>query len=141
MLKSTRESKVLSECNEIKPISQVDITEGNNEIDLIPQNWFPNTKDPKHKKTRSSLLQQRKQENIPDKSYDIDGDGFVGSYDYLFARLFDKDCKGYLTAEEKSECLKKVADKEFTDKFLFGLDTQTGAGDTKDFAALKIRVQ
>ena len=30
---------------------------------------------------------------IPDISYDIDGDGFVGGRDYVIARKFDQEIK------------------------------------------------
>lgn len=36
--------------------------------------------------TRSKLMEYRKKEMIPDISYDIDGDGFVGGRDYVIAR-------------------------------------------------------
>ena len=38
------------------------------------------------KMTWSKLMEYRKKEMIPDISYDIDGDGFVGGRDYVIAR-------------------------------------------------------
>ena len=41
------------------------------------------------KMTRTELLELRKKEAIPDISYDLDGDGYVGGRDYVVARRFD----------------------------------------------------
>jgi len=57
------------------------------------------------KMTRTELLENRRKEAIPDLSYDLDGDGYVGGRDYVVARRFDKDLKNYLTNEEKSSAL------------------------------------
>ena len=35
------------------------------------------------------MMEARKKEAIPDISYDLDGDGFVGGRDYVVARRFD----------------------------------------------------
>lgn len=42
------------------------------------------------KMTRTQLIENRKREALPDLSYDIDGDGFVGGRDYVVARRFDQ---------------------------------------------------
>tara|TARA_B110000285_G_C15115865_1_gene614018 strand:+ start:575 stop:718 length:144 start_codon:yes stop_codon:yes gene_type:complete len=47
------------------------------------------------------MLQNRKGEGIPDRSYDLDGDGQVSGRDYVIARKFDKGYKNFLTDEEK----------------------------------------
>jgi hypothetical protein len=47
------------------------------------------------------LLELRKKEVIPDISYDLDGDGFVGGRDYVVARRFDNGFKNFLTKEER----------------------------------------
>lgn len=54
------------------------------------------------KKTRTKLLESRKKEILPDVSYDLDGDGFVGGRDYVVARRFDEGFKNYLTNEERN---------------------------------------
>ena len=62
--------------------------------------------------TRTKMLDYRRKEAIPDVSYDLDGDGFVGGKDYVVARKFDKGFKNYLTTEERAEAfeaLKKVS--------------------------------
>ena len=51
--------------------------------------------------TRTRLLENRKVEALPDISYDVDGDGFVGGRDYVVARRFDQGQKNFLTAEER----------------------------------------
>lgn len=67
-------------------------------------------------------MHQYKTQNIPDKSYDIDGDGEVGPSDYLFAKMFDTGNKGHLTDQEITDCRTKLRDPKFSDKFLFGLE-------------------
>jgi len=57
------------------------------------------------KMTRTKLIQQRKVEAIPDLSYDLDGDGYVGGRDYVVARRFDDGYKNYLTPQEREEAL------------------------------------
>ena len=49
------------------------------------------------KLTRTKMLAFRKQDSIPDISYDLDGDGYVGGRDYVVARRFDQGYKNYLT--------------------------------------------
>ena len=58
------------------------------------------------KMTYTKLKDFRKAEQLPDVSYDLDGDGFVGGRDYVVARRFDEGFKNYLTDSEK----KKVQD-------------------------------
>jgi hypothetical protein len=53
------------------------------------------------KYTRTELQESRKRDVIPDTSYDLDGDGFVGGRDYVVARRFDEGFKNYLTPGEK----------------------------------------
>ena len=53
------------------------------------------------KKTRTELLENRRKEALPDISYDLDNDGYVGGRDYVVARRFDVGLKNYLTSEER----------------------------------------
>lgn len=53
--------------------------------------------------TFTKLKEIRRKEILPDISYDLDGDGFVGGRDYVVARRFDEGFKNYLTAEEKAK--------------------------------------
>ena len=59
---------------------------------------FPNEwpKDPKEKKTFSTLMQKRRSEARPHPSFDLTGDGNVSTYEFLLANLFDTDKDGKL---------------------------------------------
>jgi hypothetical protein len=76
-------------------------------------------------KTRSELLLKRKQEFIPDITYDIDGDGFVDHKDMAIAKMFDRNKDGILDESEKAE-MQKALKEGIMDKFIWGLDL-TGA--------------
>ena len=56
--------------------------------------------------TRTKLLALRKKENIPDISYDLDGDGYVGGRDYVLSKRFDLDGDGKLNDAEKKNCFR-----------------------------------
>ena len=58
--------------------------------------------------TLTKLKEIRKKDILPDISYDLDGDGFVGGRDYVIARRFDEGFKNYLTAEEKEKVKKAL---------------------------------
>jgi len=66
------------------------------------------TLNPLEKMTRSKLLEHRRRENIPDISYDLDGDGNVGGRDYVVARRFDNGFKNYLTDEERQKAFEAL---------------------------------
>ena len=72
--------------------------------------------DPNQKMTKTRLIEMRKQECVPDISYDIDGDGFVGGKDYVIARRFDKGQKNFLTKEEKDEAMTALKNVSTTTK-------------------------
>lgn len=67
------------------------------------------------KKTRTKLLESRKKEILPDISYDLDGDGFVGGRDYVVARRFDEGFKNALTKEEREKAIEAVKNVSTTD--------------------------
>jgi hypothetical protein len=46
------------------------------------------------------MLKERRMANIPDITYDLDGDGSVNERDYALAKMFDKDGDGKLNHEE-----------------------------------------
>jgi hypothetical protein len=55
---------------------------------------------------------------MPDISFDLDGDGYVGNKDYVLAKVFDKDGDGKLNAEERKnalEAIKAVSHVELTE--------------------------
>ena len=65
------------------------------------------------KMTRTKLIEKRKKEALPDLTYDLDGDGFVGGRDYMVARRFDKGAKNYLTKDEREEVFKALGEVSF----------------------------
>ena len=75
--------------------------------------------------TRTKLLQLRKKENIPDISYDLDGDGYVGGRDYVLGKRFDIDGDGKLNDIEKKtalEAIKNGVEREY----VWNLENQGG---------------
>ena len=38
---------------------------------------------------------------MPDISYDLDGDGYVGGRDYVLSKMYDKDGDGKLNTSER----------------------------------------
>jgi hypothetical protein len=55
----------------------------------------------KPSKTQSEYRAKIRAMNLPDISYDIDGDGFVGNEDMQLAKKFDLDGNGILDEEEQ----------------------------------------
>lgn len=87
----------------------------------IPQWWSkPDTKEVE-KKTRTKLLQVRKQDAIPHLTFDLDGDGIVGGRDLVIAKHFDKDMDGRLNTAEKANAIKAIAEG-FENKFIWGIE-------------------
>ena len=85
--------------------------------------------------TRTQLIEKRKQERIPDKSYDLDGDGYVGGRDYVLAKRFDFDGDGKLNSAEKNaafDAIRKGVEKEY----LWNLENQ---GSKRAFRILQKR--
>jgi hypothetical protein len=70
------------------------------------------------KRTRTKLLEGRKKEIIPDLSYDLDGDGFVGGRDYVVARRFDEGYKNSLTKSERSRAIEAVKNVSYTNHLI-----------------------
>ena len=84
------------------------LTEGHK----IPNTWsqlIAGGERPKNM-TQKKLFSQRTKSAIPDKSYDLDGDGFVSMTDHFLAKRFDKDQDGKLNAEEFSAAKKALAE-------------------------------
>lgn len=71
--------------------------------------------------TREDLIRKRKQEKIPDLTFDIDGDGHVGNLDYFVSKKFDKDGDGKLNKEER-ENAEKAVKQGFLEQFRIGLE-------------------
>lgn len=67
------------------------------------------------------MLETRKKEVVPDASYDLDGDGFVGGRDYVVARRFDEGFKNYLTPDERQKAIDAVKDG-YEEKFIWNVE-------------------
>ena len=63
----------------------------------VPLDW---QRVPDHP-TRTALLQARRELQMPDLSYDLDGDGIVDGKDLLVAKQFDLAGTGKLTPAEQ----------------------------------------
>ena len=74
----------------------------------IPKSW---SKAPSVKTWRDV---QAKLTQVPHISYDIDGDGVVGSTDYFVSKLFDKEGKGNLSESEKAAALIQRSWRKYT---------------------------
>mmetsp|Transcript_5851 Transcript_5851/g.9405 ORF Transcript_5851/g.9405 Transcript_5851/m.9405 type:complete len:236 (+) Transcript_5851:404-1111(+) len=70
------------------------------------------------KYTRTRMANLRRKEAIPNISYDLDGDGFVGGRDFIVARRFDESKKNYLTDEEREQAYQAITDGQ-ADKYVW----------------------
>ncbi len=59
--------------------------------------------------TQKKLFDKRRRSAIPDKSFDLDGDGFVSMTDLFLAKKFDKDQDGKLNGEELAAAKQALA--------------------------------
>ena len=67
------------------------------------------------------MQMQRRLADLPDPSFDIDGDGHVSHTDLFYAKRFDADKDGKLNAEELATAKKALANG-YDEQFMFGLD-------------------
>ena len=72
-----------------------------NKKDKIKIPWCEKNSNKSGAMTRTELIEKRKKEKIPDISYDLDQDGYVGGRDYVIAKRFDVDGDGKLNEQEK----------------------------------------
>jgi len=47
------------------------------------------------------MMEDRRKREMPDLTYDLDGDGFVGAKEYAVARLFDVEKKNSLSPDQR----------------------------------------
>ena len=80
--------------------------------------------------TRTELLELRRKEKLPDISYDLDKDGYVGGRDLVLSKRFDIDKDGKLNEKEKKEALEGLANK-IEDQYLWNVDNQNQGGSQK----------
>ena len=74
----------------------------------VPINWATRTNE-SGAASRQELIGIRKLERIPDISYDLDKDGYVGDKDYFISKLYDKDNDGKLNEAERKAALDGIA--------------------------------
>ena len=75
--------------------------------------------------TRTKLLERRKKERIPDISYDLDGDGFVGGRDYVLSKRYDVDGDGKLNEIERKNALEGI-ENGVEKEYIWNLENQGG---------------
>ena len=74
----------------------------------IPNEWATRTNE-SGAASRQELINIRKSSRIPDISYDLDKDGYVGDQDYFIAKLYDKDKDGKLNEAERKAALDGIS--------------------------------
>ena len=85
--------------------------------------------------TRSELIQIRRKERIPDPSYDLDQDGYVGNVDLVLSKRFDVDNDGKLNEKEKKAAYEGIS-KGVENEYIWNVDNQGGL---RDFRLLQKR--
>ena len=90
-------------------------------ISVLPWSNKPSTVETPM--TRTKLMENRRLEKIPDISYDLDKDGYVGGRDYVLAKRFDLDGDGKLNAEEKKNAYEQLKNG-YEDKFVWNVENQ-----------------
>ena len=75
--------------------------------------------------TRTELLQLRRKEKIPDISYDLDKDGYVGGRDLVLSKRFDLDKDGKLNEQEKKAAYEGIANN-VEENYIWNVDNQGG---------------
>jgi hypothetical protein len=73
--------------------------------------------------SRTKLYERRKLEKVPDISYDLDNDGYVGARDYVLAKRFDKDNDGKLNEKERADAYQSIKNN-IEDNYVWNLDNQ-----------------
>jgi hypothetical protein len=74
----------------------------------LPDGWGKVGEGEDQAKTRTKLLDKRQADKMPNISYDLDGDGYVGGRDLVISKVFDKGQKGHLTGSERKNALEAV---------------------------------
>ena len=78
--------------------------------------------------TRSELIKIRRKERIPDPSYDLDQDGYVGNVDLVLSKRFDVDNDGKLNEKEKQAAYEGIS-KGVENEYIWNVDNQGGLRD------------
>jgi Ca2+-binding EF-hand superfamily protein len=67
-------------------------------------------RDPQHK-TRTQLFDDRRRNDLPDQTFDVDGDGVVSQEDFLASNKFDFNRDGLLQDDERHDLRKELVQK------------------------------
>jgi hypothetical protein len=70
--------------------------------------WWSSENNIENTRTITKMKEDRRKSNIPDPSYDLDGDGYVGDRDYVIAKIFDANNDGKLDAGEKERAMHAI---------------------------------
>jgi len=96
---------------------------------LIKNPWEYNSKEPSFRvggnrvSSKTELIEKRRLDKIPDKSYDLDGDGFVGGRDYVISKRFDVDKDGKLNTNEKRQAMEAIKNN-VESEYVWNLENQ-----------------
>ena len=75
--------------------------------------------------TQTELIAKRKKEKIPDISYDLDKDGYVGGRDFVIAKRYDVDNDGKLNEQEKKAAYEGIMNK-IEENYVWNIDKLGG---------------
>lgn len=89
----------------------------------LPWNDSGKTETENTTKTQTKLFEDRRLAKIPDISYDLDKDGYVGTKDYFIAKQYDLDKDGKLNDREKEAAYEGISNN-FEAKFKWNIDAQ-----------------
>jgi len=96
-----------------------------NKIDKIKIPWCEKNSNKSGATTLTELFDKRKKERIPDISYDLDKDGYVGGRDYVIAKRFDVDNDGKLNEQEKAAAYEGIKNN-IESKYIWNIDKLGG---------------
>ena len=111
----------------------------------VPEWW--KDQEPKLCRTKTMLDIAKKQINMPDPSYDLDGDKVVSARDYFLAKQFDCDRDGKLNEVEKKNAIAGL-ENGYENNFKWNLEASGAAhsgrivqirgkiADSEDFGAV-----
>ena len=95
------------------------------EKDKIKIPWSMKNTNKSGAMTRSDLLNIRKKERLPDPSYDLDKDGYVGNVDLVLSKRFDVDNDGKLNDKEKKAAYEGIS-KGVENEYIWYVDNPGG---------------
>ena len=93
--------------------------------DKIKIPWCDKNSNLSGAKTQVELITKRKKERIPDISYDLDQDGYVGGRDYVIAKRYDIDNDGKLNEQEKKAAYEGIINK-IEENYVWNIDKLGG---------------